>query len=468
MDNENIFAIELEPTLDTRVISRRISVHGSPSRVIYLPTFEKLVVAVAVPFILELQRKRLVFSMLKIVKPNTSSPLEGTTNDPDAGTFNNPVASDPTSTVVGKSGERILAMTEWCITSVGKTWRMLVVGTMRIRRDSETRCGRVYIYNMSVDSGEVLRLTLKYVKKTTDPVYALGAYDETSICCCFGNVLTMFSLSESEGAFTIREEATRSLRSPGRSVTIHAPYIYVTTEKESLAVFKVENPRTIVLAFSDQQTRDGMTHLLLWERSLVLASDRGCCVRGLWQPPDAPVDGPLQPVFEAKLPGSVTCLSIASIQHGASEGAVGGGKSIIGSTLDGAFYRFDLLDEEQWRLLRWIQNLAEKDKLVCPHQSKESENRHIEPTRKHKRDMHVNGDILARILHYGAAESAQFLGNLITKDLFDADPAVDYSSVEERRKRFVELAHSVVGDLEGRQLLEAVVLYMKTVLHATI
>ena len=470
MDNENIYATELEVTLDTRVIPRRIGVRGTPTRIIYLSNFDKLIVAVAVPFFLETQRKKLVFSMLKIVDPNSPGLPEETADDLEAGTFNNPVASDPSTVVVGKSGERILAITLWSIRTSGHTWRMLVVGTMGTRGDSETRCGRVYIYNISPDVDGVLKLTLKYTKKTADPVYSLAAYDETSICCCSGNVLTMFSLFESEGAFTIREEATHPLRSPGRNIEVHVPYIYITTAKESLGVFEIKNPRTIALAFNDQQARDGMNHLCIQdqESSLVLASDRAGSVRGLWQPPFATVDGALQCVFEAKLSGSITCLSMASIQERPSTGPVEDKKAIIGSTLDGAFYRFDLLDENQWRLLRWIQNIAEKDVLVCPHQSRESKNRHIEPARNHKRDMHVNGDILARVLHYGGSESVEFLRDLVERDRYVADDPVDYSNAEERRKRFAELAQAVVGKVEGRVLFERVVLHLKYMLHATI
>ena len=122
-------------------------------------------------------------------------------------------------------------------------------------------------------------------------------------------------------------------------------------------------------------------------------------------------------------------------------------ETLLGSSADGTFYQFSILHEATWRLLRFIQNLAVRNRLVCPFQYLNPPRKHVEPSTTRKQYMHVDGDILTRLLNLGGASLLQ---HMLERNPDPDNRSLDYETAAARYERFRELVHDVVGE-EGSE-----------------
>lgn len=155
--------------------------------------------------------------------------------------------------------------------------------------------------------------------------------------------------------------------------------------------------------------------------------------------------------FEAAMPRSITRLRKGNIRppwqwKGNLPGILH--DDIIGTGTDGSLYAFSVLDEQSWRLLRFVQNMCLHNKHLCPHTSDPTLRRlHLEPDMTRKTSFHVDGDILLRLLEAQQGPEECLTDMLLVKPraIKDADETVDFDSSEKRCERFEELAEDVLG-----------------------
>lgn len=131
--------------------------------------------------------------------------------------------------------------------------------------------------------------------------------------------------------------------------------------------------------------------------------------------------------------------------------------------MNGSFCQFKVLSEVEWLLLRYLQNLAEQDRYLCPFTWKDRllipKAPPLNPERlrdgQKKLYMHINGDVLRRITACG-----------LEKTLLPNARGLNYeselSTVEARVDLLKKLAGEVAEDLVVDQVYARVVEWMRT------
>ncbi len=372
-----------------------------------------------------------------------------------------------------KPDEKFLGITEWS----SKEGSMLVVNTTLPRAGKPV--GRLLLFaNTEGIDNQAPKLALKRTIDTDEPVYCVAAYSDESLVYCCGNSLCMQTLGVSDPPRINSQNLTKiAMRSPGRHITVKEPFIYVSSSRESLSVYLYEAGQ-LKYQFGDQYARSGSHHLHVPSQSLILASDMEGTVVGLWQPPERRIDNAMTTVFEAILPGSVTRLRRISRpiwSHGRHQFRESNldelsnpsdldDETILGSSADGTLTQMSMLSSSEWRLLRFIQNMAERNPLICPFHPGNPHKRQLEPSTARPHYMHVNGDILERVLDRG--------GEGLVDDMLDVEPDqeshTDFGSKEDRRARFEELAREVLRDGEGGGVVGKVVLWVRYLLRSAL
>ncbi|KAK3176563.1 hypothetical protein OEA41_007886 [Lepraria neglecta] len=452
-------SVSIDPNPWPKMIPRRLPVGGSPIRVISSTHLKKLIVLYTKATIIRPrptngQRntpgKRALLPRIAFLDPdNVPAPPP----DPDAMDVEDEVKLDQNDALMDserKPGERFLGITEWFPHIGGNEYHMLVMNTMLTR--ARKPIGRLLFFAISPGAGSSAMLTLKKKIEFESPIYSVAPYpDGKSIVYCSGSELCISSLDLGPSGIKWQPPLKAAMRSPARHLTIVEPLIYVSSTRESLAVFRYETER-IVYQYGDQSARDGIHHVHMPERSLVLASDATNTVVGLWQPPERRIDNAMSTVFEAVLPGSITKLRRVTRPLWHRKTVMDEeDESVIGSSADGTVTQFDIL-EKGWKLLRFIQNMVERNPLICPFAGLQPHKRHIEPSTARPHFMHINGDILERVLERGGEDCLRDLLNVEP----DLDSHTDFDSIDDRWERFKELAGEVVDVGDGDWLANVV------------
>lgn len=513
--------------LDTqpKMVPHHVELGGSPVRVLYSAVLDRLIVLYHKIEVLRAARQvdgrphvpgrralRPIISFLDSgVDPVTETDSDAMDIDGD-GKFDCRFDNQALSVSTCKPEERFLGITEWLpkINIGDKPYHVLVVNTTLPRAGkpvgrllffaivSEQDKGRKREEDAAKERARNRQPPKLFIKKaidTDEPVYSVAPYSNLSLVYCCGNDLYMQSLSVTDAhGFKLQNPIKIAMRSPGRHITVKEPYIYVSSSRESLSVYRYSAGQ-LVYQFGDQHARGGLHHLALPSQPLILASDMAGTVVGLWQPPERRIDNAMTTVFEAVLPASITRLrrisrpvwsragnhelhrsnlnkqrlydassSSSNLEH-ANDGDVDGDETILGSSADGTLTQMSILSAREWRLLRFIQNMAERNPRVCPSHPGDPHKRHIEPSTARPHHMHVNGDILERILERGGA--------VLLDEMLDTEPDTeshtDFGSRESRRGRFEELAGGVLGVVGGKgEVVGRVVLWVRYLLRSAL
>ena len=461
VSGESLHFVDLN--LQPQMVPRSLQIAGSPIRVIYSKQLDKLVVLHTK---LTIQRSRTSNELYSQIGQRSLEPRIGflEPNSEDL-MITNQRENDEIMASERKPGEKFLGITEWFPRIHEKVYHMLVVNTMLSRASKPV--GRLLFFALGPNIGHCPKLTVKKRLELEAPVYCVTPYPEKSLIYSCGDDLCMQTLVADHFGIKWQPPIKAAMRSPARHLTIAEPHIYVSSTRESLSVFRYEDDK-IVYQFGDQSARNGMHHVNLPEQSLVLASNMNSTVVGLWYPPQRRIDNAMTTVFEAVLPGSITRFQYitrpvwyrdASSNDGNQARThlpAQGDEAIIGSSADGTITQFDILDKG-WRLLRFIQNMAERNPIICPFVTFDPFKRHIEPSTTRPHHMHINGDILQRMLERG--------GEDLLREMLDKEPDperryTDFDTAEARWARFRELAMEVV-DMEGEAWLERVLLWIR-------
>lgn len=350
---------------------------------------------------------------------------------------------------------------------------MLVLTTIVNRVIPHHAAGRVLFFNLKTSDDGGVDVKLKHQIKHDKPVYSVAAFGarcvrqslpiqvlqapltcRSSLIYCCGNNLVLQTLRFPDKKWL--RPIKHTLGSPSIHISVAGLFVYVTTARHSLTILKVEND-VLRPQFSDGVARDGMHHLNTQDPSVTLVSDKACSVIGLWQPPrESPVqliglaerrtdrrtEGSAITLFEAILPKSITRLRSGALSNTWRSSPKTQRETILGSSADGTFYRLLILSETSWRLLRFMQHLALRNRLICPFQYSNPPRKHIEPSTKKKHYMHVDGDILIRLVNLGGASLLQAM---LEQEPHPDNRFHDYETAAARYGRFCELVRDVVG-----------------------
>ena len=132
---------------------------------------------------------------------------------------------------------------------------------------------------------------------------------------------------------------------------------------------------------------------------------------------------------------------------------------MIASTIDGTFYRIEILEDEALRLLRFVQKLVERNKALCPDIQDEiraTTTADLLSNPRSPRQRHVNGDILARI---SKETNALGLESILHDLLREGEAEIDQDILQAIRELAIAALGSV-GD-STKDLMRAVAEYIR-------
>ncbi|MCJ1313473.1 hypothetical protein MMC25_007151 [Agyrium rufum] len=470
IDNTHLFLIKLELDAEAKMLPRQIPIGGTPSRIMYSSHLQKFVIGFSKALTINAGRRE--FPMLLVLDPS-HVPTSTISVDP----FNDTskvILDLPPARNIGFAGERILGMHEWYpLIADGSTYHFIIVHTLQKRKDNHPTTGRIIFFKLvsgTADADGQAALKEAKVIKTDQPVYSLFAFREYFIFCK-GTSIVLYRLSVSPDSSPRTEELSQyNLQSPGTAISVRDDLVYVSTQHHSLCILRMRNDRLQPYS-SDVQARSTLAHLVLPGSSLTLITDANCNVTGLRPWRHSRSDNSMQTVFTARLPNMITRLqrirsrpfwnpdpisSTSATKHKQKHKHISKQdkdkpshptnrtpptEPILGTTLDGTIHQLSILSQPHWILLRFIQNLASCDPLICPYPVSPTSLRdraHILPSadplgvvnaRRSRaavlQEKHVDGDILQRVLERARPTVEVYLKVRLELGADDADNDVD-------------------------------------------
>ncbi|MCJ1378693.1 hypothetical protein MMC17_001792 [Xylographa soralifera] len=471
INDSRLHLTELDYGLRSSPIVRKMPVPGTPSRIIFSRLVNKLVVAFTTIRVRESQdnrdrersrKTRLLFPTLMFLDPNgrhmqdLQEPPYGIS---DLSTSNPQKLPLGVPKNIGPSGTKVLGLMEWRPSVLGKEFPLLVVNTLRARRDGRADSGSIQVYHITRGTPNIVVIELKHNISFDKPVYSLASYGASSLVFCSGTTLCLRTMTDVDGVLKWILMPSYELNTRAIHISVREPYIYLSTASNSVMVFKVEDT-LLVPQISDASGRPGFHHLLVPSHSLILATNMEKTVMGLWQSPEPPLDNSSRTVFEAVLPESIRKLCEGAIKPPWLTIPETSPKAIIGSSMDGSFHHFKLLKEETWRLLRFIQNMAERNRTICPHTYAEPPATHIEPSVREK-CMDIKGDLLYRLLDRGPPDTAALLRDMLEKEPDPDRRGYDFDTREARQQRFFDIVDIALEPTSLQDRIEAVVGFLR-------
>ncbi|OKL59370.1 hypothetical protein UA08_05403 [Talaromyces atroroseus] len=302
---------------------------------------------------------------------------------------------------VGASGERITCILDWVPESGGQRYHFLVIGTARRTQEQKGRV--IFLYSRrNAENPEEIDCSVKYIHSFDGPVRAIAAYGDSTIMAAAGNDIIPIAPKLPNGGKQWAAAARFKLTSPGVSITVRDTLLYVSTARESLVILQVVENKLELYAQDGVRHESLSHHYIGGDLNVVLVSSRGGTISAFSLANVTDTDKIISPaIAEAHLPVSMIRLNACdspSLRFYSSAAVV------YGTTMDGAIYRILTLNEKEWRLLRFIQNLCSSDSIISPLLSARKRRwiwADIEPQVKTPSSMHVNGDILSRLVPQG-------------------------------------------------------------------
>lgn len=448
-----IFACTLERL--AKPVPREIHIPGNPKRIIYSNYLQRLVVAFNfVSYERDGEYTR-CYNRPKIcfIDPNSQSPVPSTLSI-DEGSTQHPDTTQHTRMPTGASGEKVTALFDWTFSSGEHAYHMIVVGTSQ---SHSTHTGRlVYISaRANPEHPGQISPTIKYIHVYQHPVRAIAAYKPSALVLAIGEEVHFQSLDP-------RTKKWRRMRgfkteSAPISISVKEPYVYVLTARHSVCILRMMENH-LELHGQDGTDREGLDHVnLQGESEFILSANRGGSIIGYSQKRIVPDEKLLRPLFAAHIPHSIIQLNASHRPY-----EPGAPEIVYGTALLGNIYRFTTLKEHEWRLLRFIQNICLVNPVICPYRARPRlANEDLAPTMRKPEFMHVDGDILSRVVDNGR----QFLEEMMRKNPSTLHYASTWNHSENtgRMDRFLEFAGPLVGDAEDP--FAAVMSWMESLLR---
>ncbi|KAL9104003.1 MAG: hypothetical protein Q9163_001023 [Psora crenata] len=481
-------------------IPRRWQLGGTPVRMVYSKRLDRLVSLSHEITVVRSQQtiglrvqagKRALVPVVTFLDIN--SPAKATVTDPDAVVVDNIEATgtDPGAMVMDnteahrqvlnhKPGERFLGMAEWFPEIHHNQYHIFIFHTV-ITDSHKPSTGRLLFYAVTVANDKTVKLAMKKPIDLPSPVSTVAPVpDEPAIMYCCGNDLVVLSLDPLPTGFRFLPPIKATMRSPGRHLTMHDGFIYVSTANESVQVY-LRQRDGLSYHNGDTLARPGLYHFHDKTHDTILATDMAGSVVGLWQPKVRQADNAMNTLFEAEFPRSMTRLIhkdrpswthdvlvpgqgihlVGPTAAGAPYFASIDGvhvhhpkhlrdqrpHAIIGTSMDGTVTQL-LVVSTGWRLLKFVQNMCDRHPATCPFKT-EALTGHLDPRTDNPRFMHIDGEVLKRLLE---GRGPRLLREMLDRPVPSKDSEqgfTDFDSVEDRWLRFGELAAEVLGEKIG-------------------
>jgi Mono-functional DNA-alkylating methyl methanesulfonate N-term/CPSF A subunit region len=415
-------------SLESSIVPRKIMVAGDPYKLVFVENLSRLVVAIdQIKLVADSIPRR---PARRVIRPGIQF------LDPDQ------VSSKPVEKpilLLGEAGSRITSLLSWTPIDGRRHLNMIVVGLWIESTETERRDGRlIYLTaGRSIQKTDHLDVDVVHSKKYKgSPIYAVAAYDSSSLVVCADKDLFLQTLNFSTNQLV--RGASHTLPTPAISIHVHGRSIYATTAQHSLMVFEVEGDSLILRANDTKERR--ATQFIGTDEGGMLAtsSNKGGRVLGLSKHGQADISL----LFDASLPVTVNCLREAKSTSSPTKSR----KEYYGSSFDATLYQFSILNRPEWELLDYVAQLAWKKptsrgslkrKISGPHRKDRKKTRPI--------DMHINGDRVVDLLRTGPAELQQLLDEApLRRTLVD-----DSLPPEERVRKLAALGRPLFGDTDN-------------------
>ncbi|KAL4793606.1 mono-functional DNA-alkylating methyl methanesulfonate N-term-domain-containing protein [Aspergillus venezuelensis] len=347
----------------------------------------------------------------------------------------------------GAAGEKISCILEWTPRKGDEEYHFIVIGTAR--RNQQDR-GRVIFLQTSRGSstGSQVECSVKYIHKFEAPVYSIVPYGNFTLMVSTGHEIVALEPKFAQPRKT--RSARFSVLSPAISMSSHEPYVYISTARESLLVLKATEDKLALHAY-DRQKHDGLSHMHIGgQHKLTLASSRGGRVSLFTENGVTETDKMLPVALcEGHLPSSVMKFTSSFEPSPLSLRS----NAFYGTAINGTVYRFLTLEENEWRLLRLLQDLCIRDPIIYPFTPKRKRQRHPvgqEPLELQPSHMHIDGDVLHRLV----ARDSDYLTGMLKDGQNESTDVF---------KLFAELTKDVLG--ESPNPAETTMRWLKRIFH---
>lgn len=416
-----------ELSTQPKAVPRQILIKGTPTRLMYSPTLEVLIVAASID-----ERSTLLF-----IDPDTgadlSQPVDQKTKE----------AAEFVSGL-GNTNERVFRLFEWPYTKDGRTWNFIIVSTdtgrlliisvadpERVREDIQRA------RYQHIEAGNRTRSKIAYYTrhkfKSAEPVYSVTGFADGLLWCAGDNLFCdVLDLAEKK----FKRAVQYQLPSPAIHLSYENGTIYALTQAHSLEVLRlIPTPGDfeIIRTHGDPLSRASLHHAIvalpLSDRPMHIISDKLCSIVGLWPTYNTKTDT-LVTLFEAELSYSVLRFRAADcrpvwdavcISKGTNTNTNGSSKTgienqgpgkrseLLGLSITGVLSHYTFLDFKTWKFLRFIINLAIRSPALCEF-TYQDDPVPLEVAIEPKLMMHVDGDILRRCLEERSLEDLLRVG----------------------------------------------------------
>ncbi|KAJ5543379.1 hypothetical protein N7461_009382 [Penicillium sp. DV-2018c] len=396
----HLLICSLDPKAKT--VSRRIDIPGNPTKITYSSHLQRLIVSYTITHPSQRLFEFARTAHIEFVDPDTKLPVAP---------YDQAKVADGLQLwrPNGSIGEKVTCIIEWMPKKSGHQYHFIAIGTsVALPSQPNRRHGRLILIQTTGNPNDpgAIYCHDKHTQDFDDPVYAMAPFEDC-VLAAIGNRFVPISPSGSDLRWCRTIQAV--LPSPAVAMTVNDNLIYVTTSKECLHIYEVinHNPERLdIIAFrEDYAPRLGLTHChampsLIYDPDTLLVSSRGGTTR-VFRRRDGSDHGCV-PCSTATLPVSLVRIARSS----RSPRWLATENSFYGFGIDGSVYRLLILHESEWRLLNILMRLCVRDPVICPAQAKRR--RFLDAV--HEEDMHIDGDILARL----ACRSASYLNELLT------------------------------------------------------
>lgn len=432
--SNGIFITKVES--QARVVPRSMPVQASPNRAIHSSTYGCFITVGAIISVHPSSTQR--GSSSRSIRPAiqfTSSGSKG---------WNFTYELDP--------GSRVHCIDE-CVykTSGGEKYVFIAVGSGPIDANSNAK-GEIILLKPRMRNGLVERVRATKAKTFDTAVHFLAPYGESGLVVCTGPWTYMFEYQPSEDRLKITEVCKMKHNNPGVYATASPPLVHISTSEDSLVtlLYSAEN-RKFAFLTGDAGARKTISHLTLDLQipdcgppsSRIPGSSSGNAPAStklnIFTTRDRHVVGQLATtahrhttsntattLFDAVTSRSQIRVRHANIRPPWKASNVPGilEDRLVSTAIDGTITGLAVLESDLAHRLRWVQRLCERSAQVCPLAPRHSmnvfdgdmdeddglalpplgfadgdgEQRLTKPT-----DMHINGDILQRLMDRGGA-----------------------------------------------------------------
>ena len=478
LSDDELIVVGLDDRRST--VPRQLSTSGTPNRMVYAESIRHLVCSGLRYDVRVLpsrpqappEEKRQLWPVVDFIAVKYTRPMDG----------------EPTSytrhTHEMQPGDKINALLSWSMRLSGeKTYAWVLAGGSYLRKNG-TRRGKVTFLRPKIKKWEVYEVTVSKEEMFDQEVTALAVYDDTTYVICAGNKVYLYQLDVGEMKWEPRCPAL-TLASAGVYMTVEGSaedcrQIVITTAADSIVILCLkegEGDAHLQQVCAAPRADYLISHHYLPNADdksttvapMVLTGDKAGRIIGMSTPTADKIASSARRnhsallQFEARLPYSLTRLrpSAAITRKGERPPGLASNR-ILGSATDGTVIALATIDEHTWRKLFWLQRLIEWNEVLSPYSYadpvyvpggnamlgdvravpiglKGEDKTMLQVASTHHsrlNDMHINGDVLARVLQKGGAEAVRSsmkafaqekvsIGSWLAKNIEDELEALD-------------------------------------------